>query len=577
MLASMLAAFADVSPPAAALLAVAPPPSSPSAIDARNVDFAYRAVLLLLSACLIALLLMDIGCSCEGRSVGWSSVLRRSSLEAVFLPAYAICASADWLQGPYVFALYKAYGFDRPAVNMLFMIGFVSAGVIAPFAGGLADRYGRRASCVVGYCGLYGLACLTKHFRSYFLLLLGRVLGGAATSVLFSSFESWLVAQHEAVGLPPAELSAALSRMYFLNGLSGILMGLLAEAGADASELRPWGGPSSILYFGGDVTPFDMSLCFLLLGGVLIQATWAENYSSAPRPPRAAAAAAAASTGTTSSSVWQAALADLHPSRLFAPGSSVAEARSRLAAEPLLWLLMAASATMEGAMYAFVLEWTPAVGSTAGKPPLGVIFATFMVAYMGGSTCVAILVRDPKRGVAPSTILVFIVGAALLSVLACFLLLFSAPEGDEKPPAIAFAVFLALCAFEWCLGAYMPTIAQLKAAYVPDDVRATVYSIFRVPLNAIVVGVLLVSLTSATTFLLCSGLLVVCLAAAVTTMRTVRRREHSAVPYTGELGASSSMSGAQGRQAVPAIAVAEMMPGYERTPLVTSSRTSSTC
>ena len=165
---------------------------------------------------------------------------------------------------------------------------------------------------------------------------------------------------------------------------------------------------------------------------------------------------------------------------------------------------------------------------------------------MGGSTCVAILVRDPKRGIAPSTILVAIAFAALLSVLACFLLLVTAPEGDEKPPAIAFAVFLALCAFEWCLGAYMPTIASLKATYVPEDVhkpnrtpnhkratsqprphpmrdrphdlgqvRATIYSIFRVPLNAIVVVVLLVSLTSATTFLLCSALLVVCLAAAV--------------------------------------------------------------
>ena len=34
---------------------------------------------------------------------------------------------------------------------------------------------------------------------------------------------------------------------------------------------------------------------------------------------------------------------------------------------PLLWVLMVASATMEAAMYAFVLEWTPAVSSTAGE------------------------------------------------------------------------------------------------------------------------------------------------------------------------------------------------------------------
>ena len=75
-----------------------------------------------------------------------------------------------------------------------------------------------------------------------------RVMSGVAYSLLFSSFESWLVAQHELLGLPSDDLGSSLSRMYFLNGLSGILMGLVAEAGADAAPLTEVGGDESIFY-----------------------------------------------------------------------------------------------------------------------------------------------------------------------------------------------------------------------------------------------------------------------------------------------------------------------------------------
>ena len=480
----------------------------PTGWSAPEANHAYQLALVVLSVCVVLLLAADLG-----RSTIVMRQMRPSALEALFLPAYALCASADWLQGPYVFALYMSYGFERATVNMLFLTGFLSAGLLAPFAGGLADRYGRRASCVFGYCGLYALACVTKHFRSIYLLLLGRVLGGAATSVLFSSFESWLVAQHGILGLPSADLGGALSRMYFINGVCGILMGLLAEAGADAAELTPAGGAGSILYVGGDVTPFDMSFGFLVLGGILIRCTWAENHAPGAKPPVSDASAESTKAGKPVVSLESSGAA------------AIAGACSAMGRDPLLWVLMAASATMESAMYAFVLEWTPTVGSTAGAPPLGLIFAAFMVSYMAVSTSVSIVTRDAKSGRTASTLLVVLASTALTALIFIYVLLVSSPAGDDKPPEVAFAAFCAMCIFEFALGAYMPTMASLKATFVPEDVRATVYSIFRVPLNAIVVVVLLVSLTSATTFLFCSCLLAVCLSAAIAAMCMVMRRD----------------------------------------------------
>lgn len=49
------------------------------------------------------------------------------------------------------------------------------------------------------YCITYILSCITKHSPQYKVLMIGRILGGIATSLLFSAFESWLVAEHNKV------------------------------------------------------------------------------------------------------------------------------------------------------------------------------------------------------------------------------------------------------------------------------------------------------------------------------------------------------------------------------------------
>ena len=61
-----------------------------------------------------------------------------------------------------------------------------------------AKYRGRKRACVT-YCVTYILSCVTKHSPQYKVLMLGRVLGGIATSLLFSAFESWLVAEHNKV------------------------------------------------------------------------------------------------------------------------------------------------------------------------------------------------------------------------------------------------------------------------------------------------------------------------------------------------------------------------------------------
>ncbi len=63
-----------------------------------------------------------------------------SSLGCIFPLRVNRPAGADWLQGPYVYALYTHYGYDIQMIGILFIVGFGTAAVFGTFVGSAADR-----------------------------------------------------------------------------------------------------------------------------------------------------------------------------------------------------------------------------------------------------------------------------------------------------------------------------------------------------------------------------------------------------------------------------------------------------
>jgi MFS transporter, MFS domain-containing protein family, molybdate-anion transporter len=142
---------------------------------------------------------------------------------------YCLMMAGDWLQGPYVFALYDAYGFTVKEIGILFITGFGSSLIFGTIVGSLADQLGRKKACLL-YCLIYICSCMTKHFSHLGILLLGRLFGGIATSLLFSAFESWLIAESVKQGFHGVLLGEIFSQAVFYgNGLTAILSGLLAN------------------------------------------------------------------------------------------------------------------------------------------------------------------------------------------------------------------------------------------------------------------------------------------------------------------------------------------------------------
>jgi hypothetical protein len=65
----------------------------------------------------------------------------QSSLNFVLTKSLHIFLSAgDWLQGPYVYALYQHYGYTTGDIGKLFIAGFGSSMVFGTIVGSLGDR-----------------------------------------------------------------------------------------------------------------------------------------------------------------------------------------------------------------------------------------------------------------------------------------------------------------------------------------------------------------------------------------------------------------------------------------------------
>ena len=78
-----------------------------------------------------------------------------------YLFVYLMAALSDWLQGPYVYALYSDYEFDQHEIAQLFVAGFGSSMVFGSFVGGIADQGGRRLFVII-FAAVYLASCVTK-------------------------------------------------------------------------------------------------------------------------------------------------------------------------------------------------------------------------------------------------------------------------------------------------------------------------------------------------------------------------------------------------------------------------------
>ncbi|KFA60243.1 hypothetical protein S40285_08076 [Stachybotrys chlorohalonatus IBT 40285] len=350
-----------------------------------------------------------------------------------FLVGYGLAIAADWLQGGFLYSLYKnTLELPEPTIASLFATGFFCGGISATFVGTFADRFGRKLACLC-YCGMYATSCITLLSPYLPILFFGRALGGVSTTLLFTVFETWMVSEYHKQGFGHFDtgLSFVYSTMSILNGFIAATCGVLAQVLVSVT--------------GSELTPF------------LVENFGASQSAQVFKKP----AVKHAPIGKTKLALF--------------------DSTQILIQLDMGILSIGFAVTMlEGAMYIMVYSWSQALVSarqhsgTPGAPPFGLIFANFMCALTLGSFLFAYVTRKDNSLLLSSQTV-----QLTLSLAAAALLLTIITQVEAYR-------FWAFCVFEFCLGMYFPSIGYLKGRLVREEQRGKVYGLMRVPLNAFV-------------------------------------------------------------------------------------------
>ena len=341
-----------------------------------------------------------------------------------FLAVYMVYKLGDWMQGPFFYEVYSERCSDSASISFLFLIGFLSAMAGGAFLGGTIDTKGRKIATIFA-CILFTLSAWSVTSWDMNVLILGRTLGGIATSLFQTAPEAWLLGECSRLSVRSRFVDTLFGWVYFLDALVAILAGYAAEAAVSS---------------GRSTASFEVSGITALLAAILTATLWSEN--TAPKEENKA------ESGTLATLKFIFSRTDI-------------------------LLLGAVQAAFEGSMYVFVLMWGRTLSELSDeKIPFGLVFSCFMTACMVGSSVAGF---SMERGVPSYKVLTgglaVAVGGLALSSLA--------------ETAIVAAV--GFCFFELAVGVYFPCMGALRATTIPNTRRASVSNWLRVPMNLTVI------------------------------------------------------------------------------------------
>jgi MFS family permease len=144
-------------------------------------------------------------------------------------------------------------------VAALYASGFVAGALSASFVGQLADKYGRRNACLL-YCIIYSTACFSMLSDDLLILFAGRACGGVSTTLLYSVFETWMIAEYhdQALDAYGLSLGSMFGKMTTLSGVVAIVSGVVGDVQRRALSwlaLFAWVWLSSLYQSDGLVLP----------------------------------------------------------------------------------------------------------------------------------------------------------------------------------------------------------------------------------------------------------------------------------------------------------------------------------
>lgn len=258
--------------------------------------------------------------------------------------------------------------------------------------------------------------------------MVGRVLGGLATSILFASFESWCVTAYRAQRLASGGLDEIFTNIAFANALTAIVSSLF--------------GDFLVSVTGSLIAPFNFVPVVLSGCALLIATTWTENYGctrsnsseksveqgkqlgtrAGGRRDGASASEADSGGGVRSSGQESAGGSNLKSGGGDGAASAFLRAGRTVLGDRRLFLLGMMGALIEATLYIFIFLWTPSLelgssesGGNRREVRHGVVFGAFMTWNMlGAQLCKRVLGRF---GTKPENLISIVIVASIIALL----------------------------------------------------------------------------------------------------------------------------------------------------------------
>ena len=390
------------------------------------------------------------------------------SLQRRFLPVFFLFRMSFWISGPYFYQVYSSKILrhmdgttslaSKEFVANVSLVGYSAIVVLGPPAGKLIDRYGRKtATLLTG--AMYAIGSLSVFSNVPLILFSGRALVSIASSRLASTPAAWLIGEYASIKEKREDkmnepyqcwLSETFGLAYGGDALVAILAGQTASLAASSS-----GNPTG---------PFAICPLFVGVALLLVISYWAENKGGVQSDNVKHADAGEKAKPTE----------DLKDN-----GLKVIFSDSKIVLVGLIQSLF------EGSMYIFVLAWPPVFSNSIRKTfgpsavtPFGSIFSCFMACCLLGS----IIFRQLRK---MSVDVITIMAGILFVSTTAFSWSVCAIQTEN-----IFAIIIAFFAFEACVGMYFPSIGIIRSQVLPESHRPVIMTLFAMPLNLLVVGVI---------------------------------------------------------------------------------------
>ena len=346
-----------------------------------------------------------------------------------FLTGYSMMILCELISTASFYQTYVALNLSLEQVTKLYVVTIVSTtgcGILTE----IVDVGTRKDKCVLSGI-LYSVAMLTIFLGGHFdMVLIGRVVYGAASALHHSSFESYVINEHTSLGFPDDWLTQTFTFLTHSMALVAAMSGSIGQMATSA---------------GGPLGCAGLCCAMFALTAVYLVVAWGK---------------------------------DMGGPKFMLSGFifNVKQTVQATKTNRQMALLMGISALCESSITIFTFYWAPwitfMVVEQSRSVPYPIVFATYIAASMLGNYLYQMYSAQGGTGSVGATNVDSIFQAILFASSAAFFL-----GAIFQTPTMAFGISIIV---QMCVGGYWPSVGYLRGRYVLPELRATFLTISRV-------------------------------------------------------------------------------------------------